>query len=224
MGTLQRRTDHDGLPPARLLRWTRHLQRRSTVRVSVVATTTQPGVNHLNFHVITGASGGGKSTLIRALAARGCYVVPEIALGVMQEQEQQGGRLVPKENLQGFMDEVFQRSLSAYDAARSLPGPVFFDRALPECLAHMRLLGLTAGPAHEMALERRRYAHTVFVTPPWQEIYVRDRWRQADFTRASRSFEATVGAYTDAGYVTCTIPQVSVEERTAFVLGKISAG
>ncbi|WP_425513223.1 AAA family ATPase [Stenotrophomonas indicatrix] len=59
---------------------------------------------------------------------------------------------------------------------------------------------------------------TVFVVQPWPEIYVQDRWRKADFARASRSFEPTVAAYAERGYGTRIVPQVSVEERVAFVL------
>jgi len=181
-------------------------------------------LNARNFHVITGASGGGKSTLVDALGALGFSVVPEVALSIVQEQEESGGNLLPWTNLQAFMEEVFERNVRAYDAAQALPPPVFFDRAIPECLGHMRLLGLDIKPAHEAALQQRRYAATVLVAQPWPEIYVRDRWRQADFARASRSFEPTVAAYTDVGYDTRVIPQVSLEERVAFVLRQIEAG
>jgi predicted ATPase len=101
---------------------------------------------------------------------------------------------------------------------------VFFDRGLPECLGHMRLLGLQAPPGFEAELRLRRYARTVFVARPWPEIYVRDRWRQADFERAARSFEPTVLAYTDDGYAACVVPQVSVAERVEFILRQLDAG
>lgn len=176
------------------------------------------------FYVITGASGAGKSTLLKALGDLGHSVVPEVALTLVQEQEQCGGDLFPWTNLQAFMDEVVVRNVKAYDAAQALPPPVFFDRAIPECLGHMRLLGLELKTAHEAAPGQRRYANTVFVAEPWPEIYVCDRWRRAPFERAARSFEPTVAAYAEAGYDTCVVPRLPVEERVAFVLRQLEAG
>lgn len=180
-----------------------------------------PALNNPHFHVITGASGAGKSTLLNALAERGCSVVPEAALAIVQEQERCGGDLLPATNLQAFMEEVLARNLAAYDAARALPPPVFFDRGIPECLGHMELLGLEIRPGQRAEASRRRYASTVFVAQPWPEIYARDRWRRAEFERATRSFEPTVAAYTASGYGTRVLPQVSVEERVAFVLRQL---
>lgn len=176
------------------------------------------------FHVITGASGAGKSTLLKALGDRGYSVVPEVALSIVQEQEQCGGTLLPWTNPRAFMEEVLVRNVQAYDAAQALPPPVFFDRGIPECLAHMRLLGLEIKPDHAAAPMQRRYANTVFVAEPWPEVYVRDRWRRVQFERAARSFAPTVAAYTGDGYGTCVIPQVSVEERAGFVLAQLGAG
>lgn len=177
-----------------------------------------------HFYVITGASGAGKSTLLKALGNLGYSVVPEAALALMQEQEQCGGNLFPWTNLQAFMEEVVERNVQAYDAAQALPPPVFFDRAIPECLGHMRLLGLEMKAAHEAASGRRRYAKTVFVAEPWPEIYVCDRWRRAQFDRAARSFEPTVAAYAEEGYDTCVVPKLRVEDRAAFVLQQLEAG
>ncbi|MCU6500249.1 AAA family ATPase [Rugamonas sp. A1-17] len=176
------------------------------------------------FYVITGASGAGKSTLLNALCEQGFSVVPEAALSIVREQEKFGGTLLPKTNLQAFMDAVVERNIKAYDAAKSLPPPVFFDRGLPECMGHMRLLGLAIDPAYIVESSARPYANTVFVAEPWPEIYVCDQWRQAPFARAARSFEPTVAPYVQAGYTTCVLPKMSVEQRLAFILDQVSTG
>lgn len=171
--------------------------------------------------MITGASGAGKSTVVKALGDLGYSVVPEIALTIVQEQEQIGGSLLPWANLQAFMEEVLLRNIQAYDAAQSLEPPVFFDRGIPECLAHMRLLGLNIKLDHKVESARRRYGSIVFVAEPWREIYVGNRWRRARFERAARSFEPTVAAYLESGYRTCVIPKMPVEKRVAFVRQKL---
>jgi predicted ATPase len=91
-------------------------------------------LNNQRFYVITGASGAGKSTLLKALSDLGYSVVPEVAVTIVQEQEQISGNLFPWTNLQAFMEEVLLRNIRAYDAAQSLQPPVFFDRGIPECL------------------------------------------------------------------------------------------
>lgn len=170
-----------------------------------------------SYYVITGASGAGKSTLLKALKSAGYSVVPEIALALVQEQEKCGGNLFPWTNLQAFMEEVFARNVRAYDAAQSLPTPVFFDRGVPECIGHRRLLGLPVADAQVVACRERRYAGTVFVAEPWPEIYVCDQWRRAPYERARRSYEPTVEAYVDHGYRPCVLPKAPVESRVEFV-------
>jgi predicted ATPase len=85
-------------------------------------------LNNQGFYVITGASAAGKSTLLKALGDLGYSVVPEVALTIVQEQEQCGGNLFTWTNLQAFMEEVLIRNVQAYDTAQSLQPPVFFDR------------------------------------------------------------------------------------------------
>jgi predicted ATPase len=136
--------------------------------------------------------------------------------------ESDGAALGTSIDLQGFMDEVVERNIRAYETAKSLPPPVFFDRGIPECLGHMRLLGLDVNVAYHAASAMRRYANTVFVADPWPEIYVSDRWRRAPFERAARSFNATVASYTEIGYQTCVLPQASVDKRVAFILDEVA--
>lgn len=147
--------------------------------------------------------------------------MPEAACSIVQEQESSGGTLLPGTNLQAFMNAVVERNIRADETAKSMPPPVFFDRGIPECIAHMKLLSLDINPGYVEASQARRYANTVFVAEPWPEIYVCDQWRRAPFTRAARSFEPTVLPYVEDGYTTCVLPKVSVERRVAFILDHV---
>jgi len=118
------------------------------------------------------------------------------------------------------MEEVLARNVRNHRAARSLDGPVFFDRRIPECLAWLQLSGVDLKPHHLAAAARNRYARTVFVAEPWPEVYVRNAERQAPFELAVRSYEATVAAYVEAGYQLCVLPKASVQERVNFVLAR----
>lgn len=172
-----------------------------------------------DFHVITGASGAGKSTLIAALRALGHSTVPEAALAVMRAQTKYSGKLIPPADRMAFMEEVVNRSILDHMAAQSMKPPVFFDRGIPEWL---RFLDQGANLRY-MTASKCGYADTVFVAEPWPEIYVNDHERIADFDRAASSYERTVSAYIDAGFKTCIIPKMSVQERAKFILAQVGA-
>lgn len=168
------------------------------------------------FYVITGASGAGKSTLIAALGDLGYATIPEAALAVLREQRKSNSKALPSVDRAAFMRAVLARSIGDYETALSLAKPVFFDRGIPEWLRFLD----SFGDEHRQLAARCRYASTIFLAEPWPEIYVRDHERQASFDRAARSYEATVSAYSKAGYDTCVIPKVSIQERVAFILAQ----
>jgi len=175
--------------------------------------------NH-RFHVITGASGGGKSTLVAALKGLGYSTVPEAALAIMREQLECNGEILPSVDRTVFLEAVLARSIKDYETAQSLKGPVFFDRGIPEWL---RFLGMSIKP-NTIEATRLRYAGTVFLVEPWPEIYVCDQYRQHSFERAARSYETTISTYTEAGYKACVIPKLSVQERVEFILAEVETG
>lgn len=115
------------------------------------------------------------------------------------------------------MKAVLDRSIEDYEKAQTLTAPVFFDRGIPEWL---RFLGSDEEPCRTQ-IAQYRYASTVFVAEPWPEIYVRDDERTHSYESAVRSYMPTVSSYLQAGYGTCVIPKVSVQERAAFVLAQV---
>ena len=88
-------------------------------------------------------------------------------------------------------------------------------------VGYCRLVGLPV-PAHvRRAGEIYRYSETVFLAPPWREIYRQDDLRRHDWAEAVRTFELIRDAYQEAGYRTVELPLASVSQRAAFVLGQI---
>jgi predicted ATPase len=176
-------------------------------------------VNNPDFYVITGASGAGKSTLISALREFGYSTVPEAALSVMRAQPKYSSKLISPADLVTFMEEVVDRSILDHEAAQFMKPPVFFDRGIPEWL---RFLDQGANLRY-LTASKCGYASTVFLAEPWPEIYVNDHERIASFNRAASSYERTVSVYVEAGFKTCVIPKVSVQERAEFILAQVCA-
>jgi predicted ATPase len=150
----------------------------------------------------------------------GYSTIPEAALAIMREQLKCNGTILPSGDRTVFMKAVLARSIVDYEKAQTLKAPVFFDRGIPEWL---RFLG--SDEEHcQVATAQYRYASTVFVAEPWPEIYVCDHERVHSFDRAAKSYVPTISAYVQAGYETCVIPKVSVQERVAFILAQVDAG
>ena len=168
--------------------------------------------------VITGASGGGKSTLIAALATEGYPTVPEAGRQIVTEQLALKGTALPWLDQAAFMDLLFARSVTAFDqAGEARQQTVFFDRSFLEAIAYGTLIGRATPPDMLQATESRRFEELVFVCPPWGKIFTTDDERQHDFDFAIRDYEANVAAYSAAGYALVEIPRASVQERVTFI-------
>lgn len=170
---------------------------------------------------ITGASGGGKSTLVAALAAQGHATVAEAGRQIVIDQLEAEGSALPWKDRGAFARLLFERSISAFDRAPA-DGYVFFDRSFIEAIAYCMLTGLPVPEGWHEQAAARRFDAPVFVCPPWPQIFTQDSERRHDFDEACRDHAANVAAYEDAGYELVEIPRLPVAERVAFVLDTLA--
>lgn len=169
--------------------------------------------------IISGCSGGGKSTLLEALAHRGFATLPEPGRRVIAEETAAGGTALPWTNLRGFLLRARDLALEDRAAAQSLPGPVFCDRGLIDALAALDALD---GTTEAIGLARRHPYHpTVFLTPPWPEIYVRDADRRHGLEAAVAEYDRLRRLYPALGYDVTILPKVPVAERVTVVLDRL---
>src|SRR5262249_1318360 len=80
--------------------------------------------------VISGCSGGGKSTLLAELAARGHHVFEEPGRQIVKEQLASGGDGLPWRDPGKFANLCIERSIENLQKAAMFHGLVFFDRSL----------------------------------------------------------------------------------------------
>ncbi|MEO1657999.1 MAG: AAA family ATPase [Pseudomonadota bacterium] len=166
------------------------------------------------FVIITGCSGGGKSTLLDALAARGHHVVEEPGRRLMRE-----GLADPYRDLKGFAEAAIRMSLADRQRAATLSGWVFFDRGLIDAASALSDAG---GPAAPETLKGQPRCHgTVFFAPPWQEIFTQDDERKHDFASATGEAQRLRDLYLNLGYQLTDLPKVSVGERAQWVLEQL---
>lgn len=166
--------------------------------------------------VLSGCSGGGKSTLLAELGRRGFRVASEPGRRIVEEELRGDGQALPWVSLSAFAKRALQ---VAADDRKHMVGEtrwVFFDRGLVD--AAVAFQHATGQPAADVLDQYERYHSRVFLTPPWPEIYVTDGERQHDLADAVAEFDRLLAAYGQLGYGTIVIPKAAVEERADFVL------
>lgn len=171
-----------------------------------------------NFYVITGCSGGGKSSIIEALKARGFACVEEAGRQIVNEELERGGNGTPWQDAPKFRDLLFARYKVLYEQVIEQTVPVFFDRGIPEVISASRLLNTAISDEHWRAAKQYRYAHKVFVAPPWPELFRKDEERKHTFEDAMAEYPLILDAYRERGYELVEIPKLSVTERIDLIL------
>lgn len=184
---------------------------------STLGSSKDMSYSHANFFVVTGASGSGKSSIISELARRGYACIEEVGRQIVREQNLIGGDATPWQNHAEFMKLLLSRSVRAYDSVLESKSPVFFDRALPECLGYAKSLGGAAQAEALRQISTLRYNSCVFVAPPWREIYSTDAERRHSFERGVAYHKDELAAYVECGYSLLEIPRGSVDARATFV-------
>lgn len=128
--------------------------------------STQPIVERENFVVLSGCSGGGKSTLLEELARRGYQTVSEPGQQIVKEQLVTGGRGLPWVDLQRFLELALAKNILNFTSTDPKQGYVFFDRSIIDAVQDNR----HQEPRFREAAWKYRYRSVVFLVPPWEEI------------------------------------------------------
>ncbi|MDQ0303626.1 AAA family ATPase [Ancylobacter polymorphus] len=173
------------------------------------------------FVVISGCSGGGKSTLLAELARRGFATVEEPGRRIVAEQLRAGGTDLPWVDLAGFARRAVTLAQQDRAAAQDQGGWVFFDRGLVDAAAALAFA--TGEPLDAALCAAHRYNGRVFLTPPWPDIFAGDEARRHDFSAAIAEYERLLATYPALGYEVTLLPKRTVEARADFLLGTLGA-
>ena len=137
--------------------------------------------------VISGCSGGGKSTLLTELGQRGHNVVEEPGRRIIARELEARGSALPWIDGAAFARRAIEMSLQDRQQVASLGGRSFFDRGLIDAAAALE--HLTGEPVLATLGQAHRYHSRVFLTPPWPEIYGTDEDRRHDLVDAIAEYE-----------------------------------
>lgn len=169
--------------------------------------------------IISGCSGGGKSTLLAELGRRGYRVVEEPGRRIVKEELHSGGTVLPWVDLNAFLRRAIATALADRTSIGTENEWIFFDRGLID--AAVALQHLTGEPILTRLSQTHRYHRCVFLAPPWPEIYVQDSERRHDLNMATAEYMRLLDAYPSLGYEVSILPKASVAERADFVLNSL---
>ncbi|MEP5729334.1 MAG: AAA family ATPase [Sulfitobacter sp.] len=169
--------------------------------------------------LISGCSGGGKSSLLEVLCQRGYPTVPEPGRRIVNQERSGTGRALPWVNLSLFAQRALALAQADLAAAQNTKGFVFFDRGLIDAAVALKYAG---GPHYRTSLAgQQQYARRVYVTPPWPEIYVTDADRKHSMDDAKTEYLRLNKAFFELGYDICELPKTSVCDRANFILADL---
>lgn len=171
--------------------------------------------------VISGAPGTGKTSLIKELSKRGFKCHNEIAREIIANQLKIGGTITPWQELGKFSELVIKKRLEQFNKASETIE--FYDRGIIDSIAYLLKERLEIITDWHNIAQNNKYHKKVFITPPWEKIYINDEERKEDFKSAIEIHKYMIEAYELYNYEICILPKTSIQERIKYLLNQIES-
>lgn len=174
--------------------------------------------------VITGGPYSGKTSLVRALAARGYATIPEAAISVIEDLTQElgleGQATWRATHLAEFQELIIQKQLKLELRAHPA-GPVFLDRGRLDGVAYCHVYGSEVPTSLAFACSDLPY-DKVFLLDTLQRFEGRTgSGRTSDRERSLAIRDALRDVYTARGLAPIEVPEMPLVERVDFVLANL---
>ena len=171
--------------------------------------------------VLSGCSGGGKSTLLDALNRCGFATIEEPGRRIVRQELAMGGAALPWSNPILFARRAVDLAREDLISVQGRDGRIFFDRCLVD--AAVALDEAAGGSEGRRLCELYRYDGPVFLAPPWRALFQNDQERRHSFDEACAEYDRLGADYLDLGYDIIILPQSDPASRLAFILQTLDA-
>ncbi len=169
-------------------------------------------------YIITGGPGSGKSTLLKALEGLGYRVYEEVSRRIIREQRALESGILPWDNLEAFAGLALSGMLEQHDDAEGREEICFFDRGLPDVFGYLHNSGIPLAGRYMEMFASCRYATTVFMLPPWPEIFIQDSERPQSLIESEALYHSLSYVYRLLGFRLYELPRASVDERVGAIV------
>lgn len=171
--------------------------------------------------LLIGGPGSGKTSLLKALEAKGHICYPEISREITKEAQKKGIDQLFLTDPELFSKKLLEGRIKQHQAAENEAHEiVFIDRGIPDILAYMNYKGEKSPIEFHQACQKYTY-HKIFLLPPWKEIYASDTERYESYEQAINIHNHIVNTYKTYGYELIDVPKDSIENRVSFILKNI---
>lgn len=173
--------------------------------------------------VITGGPGTGKSTVIDKLSQLQFTCMPEISRTITKKAQESGidqlfledPLLFSKLLLEGRIDQYLKAGLKKQHI-------VFFDRGIPDVFGYLNYLKMDYPDIYVRQSLDHKY-DTIFMMPPWQDIYITDNERYESYEQSMIIYNELIYAYNSIGYPIITVPEGNITARVQFILDTLKS-
>jgi len=166
--------------------------------------------------VITGGPGTGKTSVIKELIDKGYQCYEEASRGIILR-----GKPFKSDPL-SFSNSLYKARTKHYIDSQKKEysrNTVFFDRGIHDILAYLRYINRNNNYWEDVILNYQY--DTVFVFPPWKEIYTTDSERQEDFKESKEVNSEIIKVYKESNSDIIEIPKMTIEERVNFIINHL---
>ena len=171
--------------------------------------------------VITGGPGSGKTVLIKHIQDLGFQCVHEISRTITIEAQKNGIEQLFLEDPLLFSRKLLKGRLGQFHDTEDIESSfLFYDRGLPDITAYLDYNNAIY-PEHFNDTCRVNRYDTVFLLPPWKDIYKQDNERYESFKEAKNIYKFLLKGYRKYGYEIDEVPSGSLEFRTNYIFKKL---
>lgn len=171
--------------------------------------------------VITGGPGTGKSSVIKELEAQGNICLHEVSREIIVEAQKQGIEQLFLDKPLLFSEKLLKARIDQHQQVSEVSEkPIFLDRGIPDVVAYMEYFGSSYPPKFSTACREYQYS-SVFLLPPWEEIYLTDNERYETFEQALLIHDHLKKVYLSYGYSPVEVPKNTIENRCDFILNNL---
>ena len=171
----------------------------------------------LNRIIITGGPGSGKTSLISFLSENGFQCQHEISREVILEAQKEGIDQLFLTDPILFSKKLLKERLKQFnDIHHFEKTAIFYDRGLPDITAYMDYTGVNYPDEFKNFCQNNRY-DSIFLLPPWKDIYIQDNERYESFAEAEKIHHFLLKAYKNYGYKVIEVPFDTLTNRMKFI-------
>lgn len=172
--------------------------------------------------VITGGPSTGKTAIISSIESKGYLCFHEISREITLNAREDGIEQLFLTDPLLFSKRILEGRLHQFkEATKHTDKVVFLDRGIPDVIAYLDCFQTEYPTEFKTVCEQNRY-DSVFLLPPWKEIYTSDNERYENFEEAVKIHHCLENTYRSFGYPVTLVPTGPIDLRVNFILNHIN--